>query len=756
CAYDPFSYACVKGSCGATCAVNGDCAASNCSQTYNDYCNATKLVEYDSDKVKDSTTVSNSTANTCLGSCSCTNNSVSCNQPPKNTYCVKGVCNATCAVNGDCADYCDGSVKHTSRTCDASSTCACGAGTTFNCNSLDGWSNTTEKHWIDNGICKEKEQLKQEYRDYNCGTSPAIDCYYGVTETKWVDTGQTRNKADGTICNDGLWCTDSDVCTTGICGGTTKNCSDVISCTIDSCDEVNDVCKHITNNTKCNDGLYCNGQETCNVELGCVGGTTVDCSGKNLAEIATCDNVPDSIHFTWDYAAAFFSICNEATDSCTTGTQTLTHTCNVDKCQAECDSKHGCATSTCSQTYNDYCSGTKLVEYDSDKVKDSTTVTGSAQNTCIYESCLCTKNTATCNPPATNTYCVKGVCGAGCSVNTDCTCGQKDGCVGIDYYDYPSYSTCKSDCTCQECTPTISKCDSRCTGSCVVQVTTGHDMNPQWSYPYTATDDIWLKATDISNGACNWLTYDIYYLWCSCPAQTPLQSAIEATKSDWSAKYDRLCSADAANYGGTNPTHSLECGDCWLRVYGATFPADSGKKFWTGSGSCEGTFQIDIMNGCYQTGYVPAVACAGKCEDNPIIIKHAECSYNMQCVAVDGAGTDQCTSDADCYYNACDYTQNACVKKATGGALVGAADECSVWSDCTHTVCNYNTLSCDVVNSKGTDECTTLSDCTDFHYECSLDDLYLCEAVPGPGTNQCNPAKPTDCGGKILPEQPVA
>jgi hypothetical protein len=592
------------------------------------------------------------------------NSACGCNYDNYTYSCVKDQCGAQCDDNSDCADYCNGSVKHTGRTCNASSTCACSAGTTFNCNSLDGWYNTTDKQWVSTGACTEKEQLKQEYRDYNCGVSPAVDCYYSVTETKWVDTGQTRNKADGTSCNDGLWCMTGDVCTSGICGGSTR-----------------------------------------------------DCSYNNIPLIARCDNNPDSNPYTWDYGDAFISTCDEVNDRCTTGTQNLTHTCSVESCQAECDSTHGCANSTCSQTYNDYCNGKKLVEYDSDKILDSTTVTGSAQNTCIYESCLCTKNNATCNPPSTNTYCVKGVCDAGCSTSSDCTCGQQDGCVGIDYYDYPDYSTCRSDCTCQECIPTISECDSRCVGNCKVEVKLGHDMNPRWGYPYTATDDMWIMATDISNGACNGLTVDITYWWCSCPSQTPLQSSIEVTQSEWSAKYDRLCSADAANYGGTNPTHSLECADCGVSMYHPSFPADSSKKFWTGIGSCGGTFQIDLRPGCYDIEYVPALACAGQCEDHPII-KHAEC-INMQCVAVDGAGTDQCTTDADCYYNACDWTNMICVK--TAGNL---ADECASNADCA------------------------------THYECT--DVYTCERVSGAGTNQCNPAKPTSCGGfddpRIQPE----
>jgi len=879
CIYDSLVYYCIKGQCGAECAINSDCDDQNphtvdtcnletcsCEHETQPYCGDGNVSGSEQCELPNTVNNTYCIQNTsqcqpsgrklgtrdaygdCGSGCGCTND-------PFVYKCVKDVCGAECDLDSGCPDYCDGSVKHTGRICGWCSTCLCSNGTSFNCNSLDGWYDTGSKQWVSTGECSEKEQKEQKYRDYNCGTSPAVDCYYTENGTKWIDTGQTRNKPNGTGCNDGLWCTDNDVCTAGSCGGSNKDCSDGLECTDDSCDETHDTCVNTPDDSECDDGLWCNGEETCDVELGCIDGTTVNCSDNNIPEIARCDNVPDANPYTWDYGVGFISECDEASDICTQGNQNLTHTCSVLNCSAQCDATHGCANSTCSQTYNDYCNTTKLVEYDSDKVKDSTTVNGSCQNSC-RGNCTCTNCTASCSPPPTNTYCVKGVCNASCAVNSDCTCQpdgcigkdyydypvhgactdgcsceqgsctpsisyndprcshkvcdyqlracavvngtgsnecatwedceycgngnveppeqcelpstanntyciqstsqcngtklgtrdaygncnsgcgcnydpftykcvkgqcgaqcavnsdckcqQQDGCVGIDYYDYPDYTTCNGNCACGECSPTIIECDSRCIGNCKVEVKSGHDMNPRWGYPYTATDDIWIMATDVSNGACDGLTFDVVYWWCSCPSQTPSQSSIEVMQSEWPAKYDRLCSADAANHGGTNPTHSLECADCGVRMYHPRFPADSGKKFWTDVGSCQGTFQIDLRPGCYDIGYVPALACAGQCEDHPII-KHSECS-NMQCVAVNGAGSNQCTTDADCYYNACDWTHMLCVK--TAGNLA--------------------------------DECTTNADCA-THYECT--DLYTCERVSGAGINQCSPAKPTACGG---------
>jgi len=74
----------------------------------------------------------------------------------------------------------------------------------MNCNDRDGWKDSGERRWVDdpNNPCKEKEQKKEKYYDWTCYSLRLghAGCTGSVTNTRWVNTGKTRNKADGTQC----------------------------------------------------------------------------------------------------------------------------------------------------------------------------------------------------------------------------------------------------------------------------------------------------------------------------------------------------------------------------------------------------------------------------------------------------------------------------------------------------------------------------------------------------------------------------
>jgi uncharacterized protein YegL len=191
--------------CGAECEIDADCTDAECNVTYNDSCSGHKLTEYDSDKLLDSTTVYNFTENTCLGSCLCETNTVTCDPPETSSYCVEGVCGAQCDESSDfvvdgltcyyscdptdtCSyqssanmeNYCSGDVWHYNATCSP----AGAEFSTYNCSQDDYYENFT--YYCDGGSVKKKRL----FHDFSC--SPT-----GCTEsTYYVDDQPVEN------CND--------------------------------------------------------------------------------------------------------------------------------------------------------------------------------------------------------------------------------------------------------------------------------------------------------------------------------------------------------------------------------------------------------------------------------------------------------------------------------------------------------------------------------------------------------------------------
>ena len=151
----------------------------------------------------------------------------------------------------------------------------------------------------------------------------------------------------------------------GVCSGATETCvngafngcSDIDFASHNSsyaviennCDGLDNDCDGNADETGtlfCSDGSFCNGNEVCGGVLGCGAGTTVSCTGNDLSLISTCSNNPDNNAFTFDYAAAFTSSCDEGNDVCTSIVQSPTHTCNATACGSVCEDGDTNVTST--------------------------------------------------------------------------------------------------------------------------------------------------------------------------------------------------------------------------------------------------------------------------------------------------------------------------------------------------------------------------------------------------------------------------
>ena len=96
---------------------------------------------------------------------------------------------------------------------------------------------------------------------------PCLHCDTSVSSTAWSDN-------DGASCSDGLFCTVDDVCSGGTCGGSARDCSDGVDCTgEETCDEDGDTC--VTGTTTCGDFSLCDvATDTC--VSTCTNGCVID------------------------------------------------------------------------------------------------------------------------------------------------------------------------------------------------------------------------------------------------------------------------------------------------------------------------------------------------------------------------------------------------------------------------------------------------------------------------------------------------
>lgn len=136
-----------------------------------------------------------------------------------------------------------------------------------------------------------------------CQVGTPIDCHDGNPCTtdfcdEATESCQNIAVADGTSCEDEFYCNGTETCQAGICQiGSPVNCDDSIGCTIDSCDEVNDICLNEPDDSYCDNGLYCDGAEYCD-GTGCQAGSPIDCSDNNPCTVDSCNEDGDICEYT--------------------------------------------------------------------------------------------------------------------------------------------------------------------------------------------------------------------------------------------------------------------------------------------------------------------------------------------------------------------------------------------------------------------------------------------------------------------------
>ena len=92
-------------------------------------------------------------------------------------------------------------------------------------------------------------------------------------------------------CDDGLFCNGSETCAAGQCvAGAAPACDDGVGCTADRCDEATRTCVHTANDAACDDGVACT-IDRCDQSAGACVHTASDaaCDDASVCTSDTCD-----------------------------------------------------------------------------------------------------------------------------------------------------------------------------------------------------------------------------------------------------------------------------------------------------------------------------------------------------------------------------------------------------------------------------------------------------------------------------------
>ncbi|MEM7354267.1 MAG: M36 family metallopeptidase, partial [Acidobacteriota bacterium] len=210
----------------------------------------------------------------------------------------------------------DGAFCNGAETCDAVNDCQAGTApsvddgvgcTDDSCDEVnDVIVNTPNNANCDDGAFCNGAETCDAVNDCQAGSDP---CAGGACDEVNDICLECSVNAD---CDDGLFCNGAEICNAGVCqAGTAPVCDngqfcdgaetcnegtdscdagtppvvdDGVGCTVDSCDEANDVVVNAPNDALCDDGAFCNGSETCDAVNDCQAGSDPCGAGETCNE----------------------------------------------------------------------------------------------------------------------------------------------------------------------------------------------------------------------------------------------------------------------------------------------------------------------------------------------------------------------------------------------------------------------------------------------------------------------------------------
>jgi len=623
--------------------------------------------------------------------------------------CVSANCNDNIACTVDTCDSSSGSAvcSHTpsndlcndGQYCNGVETCSavtgCQAGTPVSCN--DGVACT-------NDFCNEAiDQCDSTPSNANCSDSmfcngveicdPVLNCLPGTAP--YCDDGvvctndscneatdQCDNVADNSNCSDGQFCNGIETCdpTNDCQAGTPPDCGDGVACTVDSCDEVGDACVHAPNDASCDNGLYCDGSESCNAISGCQSGTPVNCNDgvtctvDSCNEAAdTCSNIPDNTACGDGLFCTGVELCDPVND-CQPGTDP----CPGILCDEVNDVCAGCLTdANCDNGV--YCDGAESCDTDTSTCISGMPIDCDDAVTCTLDAC--NEITDQCDHEASNALCDDGqFCNGAetCDILTDCQAGTPPNCddaIGctddscneaIDQCDHVANdANCSNEAFCdgvEICSP-VSDCQPGTPPNCNDGVScTADSCSPGLNACVNTPNDAVCSNGQYCDGA------EI------CDLVNDCQPGIPPSCDDAVA-----CTVDVCD----------EIGDVCENV-AIDANCDDGQF-------CNGAETCDPLNDCI-AGSVPncedGVGCTtDACDETNDLCTHAAddalCNNGLYCDGVEQCDpTDDCEpgivpdcSDTyDCTVDICDEIGDTCVNDATacvcGDNEIGPGEDC--------------------------------------------------------------------------------
>ena len=268
-------------------------------------------------------------------------------------------------------------------------------------------------------------------------SGPPPPCTVAADCASQVDTCNAGTCVNGTCqklpanefgaCNDGLFCTENDVCMSGQCvGGSMKACQSLDACHIGACDEALKTCKNVAGN----DGGQCDDNDACTLAGVCVTGvctkgSPVDCSVFNgQCAVGVCDPQLGCKPTPANNGTK----CDDGKGSpCSTGS------CTAGSCNSVAANEGGACNDNLFCTINDHCQNAACV---SGGPNPCAPPGGCYIASCDEQNDACTavpgNNGAACddfNTCTKGTTCLNGACAAGLPDNDGAMCDDGSTCT---------------------------------------------------------------------------------------------------------------------------------------------------------------------------------------------------------------------------------------------------------------------------------------------------------------------------------------